>query len=85
MAALSQGDRIAIAADVMRAHSESWRESGLVKVDVFALVAAVDNWTDANAPGFVAALPEPAASTLTLAEKIDVFRRVVIKRYLEGA
>jgi hypothetical protein len=53
---------------------------GLTKANVQAAIDATDDWIDANAAAFNAALPEPAKSTLTPVQKTIIFCFTALKR-----
>lgn len=57
----------------------------LTKADVQAAVAAIDDWAVANASSFNAAIPLPARTALTAAQKASLFVRVIKRRYETGA
>ena len=59
----------------------SLRPSGLTKDALRAAVDAADDWVDANAAAFSAALPQPARGVLTASEKAALLMFVVQKRY----
>ena len=52
----------------------------VTKADVQAVVNAADDWQDANAAAFNAALPEPGKSALSLTQKTIIFCYVALKR-----
>lgn len=81
MAELSPSERNELAAEVMRAHSDLRREYGLSKADIRGVIDAIDTWADTNQASFNQAIPNPARSVLTVAEKLDIFRRVVRARF----
>lgn len=54
----------------------------LLKMDCRAAVDALDAWYDANAPAANQALPQPARSVLTLADKALLSTLSVEKRYI---
>jgi len=59
--------------------------AGLLKADVQAAVAAVDDWVVANQASFNAALPLPARTSLTAAQKAELLALVLQRRYDVGA
>jgi len=59
--------------------------SGVLKSDIQAAVAAVDDWVVANATSFNNALPAAAKAGLTTAQKARLLMYVVRKRYEVGA
>jgi hypothetical protein len=86
MAVMSSADRIAAGADYQRdASIHQDPLVGLLKADVQAAIAAVDDWVVANAASFNAALPLPARTALTAAQKARLLLFVVRRRYEVGA
>ena len=58
------------------------RESfNLSKPDLEAAINAIDSWIEANAGSLNLAIPLPARTTLTVAQKADLFARIVLKRF----
>ena len=53
---------------------------GVAKADLQAAIDATDSWIDSNAASFNTALPDPAKSVLTTAQKTIVFCYVALKR-----
>lgn len=86
MAALGSSDRIAVGA-AFQADASIAREGfgAVVKADIQAAVAAVDDWVVANAAAFNTALPQPARTVLTAAQKARLLAYVVRRRYETGA
>ncbi len=81
MATLSAEDR-AIARKVFSQRlSEIRQVCGLSKAEILAAVNAVDQWIHDNQASFLAAFPEPAASTLTNKQKARLFLRIVDRRF----
>jgi hypothetical protein len=86
MPALGSSDRVAIGAGFQ--FDASWaREAfgAVVKADLQAAVAAVDDWVVANAASFNTALPLAARNGLTAAQKARLLMYVVKRRYETGA
>ena len=81
MAALSTADKLAIR--VLWGSDLSGRREafGLSKADLDAAITATDNWIDTNAAAFNTALPVAARTTLTVAQKAELFMRVALKRF----
>jgi hypothetical protein len=82
MAVLSESDRAALWAAWMRENSES---CGITKADLRAAVDAADAWVDANAASFNSALPLPARTTLSSAQKARMLALIVRRRFDVGA
>jgi hypothetical protein len=53
----------------------------LRRADLVAAVAATDDWIDANAASFNAALPQAARTALTASQKVELFSLVAELRY----
>jgi len=85
MAALSETERRAVWADFMRELSNERDPLPLLKTDLRAAVDALDDFLVANAAAVNNAIPEPAKSALTTAQKARLLMFVVRKRYIEGA
>lgn len=81
MAALTTEEREAARSGLVgRLGDEGWT-TDLLKADFRAAVAATDDWIDANAASFNAALPQPARNTLTAREKALLFMLVADRRF----
>lgn len=83
MAVLADQDRVDLWADFMRDNTAPW--GVLTKADVRAAVDALDDYFSANAATLNAAIPQPARSALTAAQKARLLIFVVTRRYLRGA
>lgn len=79
MAVLSEGDRAAIHGSYMR--EEPGAHGDISKAEIRAAVNALDDWFDTNASTINQAIPLPARTTLTLAQKSRLVRYVIAKRY----
>ena len=79
--ALTTAQKIAIRAAWGADISFKRIEFTLSKADVDAAIDAVDNWIDANAASYNSALPLPARTTLTSAQKAELLYLVALKRY----
>jgi hypothetical protein len=86
MAALGSPDRIAVGA-AFQADASIAREGfgAVLKSDLQAAVAAVDDWVVANAASFNTAIPLAARNALTAAQKARLLMYVVKRRYETGA
>lgn len=84
MAALSQADRIALRRQVTQdigAFAGAERSIPIDKAQFLAVVNAVDDWIDANAAAFNAAIPQPQRGLLTAKQKALILAAVVKRRY----
>lgn len=84
MAALTETQRAAVWADLMRRISDERQITGLRKTDLRAAVDAADAWADANSASFNTALPAAARTGLTAAQKALLLMFVIEKRYGAG-
>lgn len=86
MAVLSDGDRAATCADYLSELSaERVVVAGLTKADVRAALNALDQYLHDNAAAINTAIPQPARTNLTTAQKARLMMFVIRKRYLAGA
>lgn len=86
MAAMPAPDRIAIGAEFQSDVSHAREMFGAcTKSDIQAAVAAIDDWVVANATSFNSAIPLPARTALTAAQKTSLFMRIVRRRFETGA
>lgn len=81
MAILTDIQRIEIRNDIMVSLSQHRETILLNKLDLQGAVNAVDNWINANAGSFNAALPVPVQIALTAKQKLRLFLSVVQKRF----
>lgn len=84
MALLVDSDRAAINTELMRDLSVAQESCGLTKADLRAAVDAADSWANSNAASFNTALPLPARTALTAAQKARLLMYVVRRRWLSG-
>ena len=82
MAVLSPAQRQGIRADFGNRLSTRREIFNLTKPQLDAAIAAIDDWIETNAASFNAALPLPARTMLTTAEKAELFSMVALKRYV---
>jgi len=80
MAVLTDEQRREAGAEMMRLGGVS-----IAKSDLRAAFDAIDSWLDANAATINAAIPQPARSGLTAAQKALLMALVIRKRYDVGA
>jgi hypothetical protein len=78
MAALTTQQRTELFAALMRTPN---CPGGVTKTDLLAAVNAADDWADANAGSFNAALPLPARNVLTARQKAALLMFVISKRF----
>lgn len=81
MAVLSDGERAAIWTEFQRTLSAAYEAVGLTKAEGREAINAVDQWIDANAASFNAALPQPARTVLTAKQKQRLFLFVARRRF----
>lgn len=79
MAVLSDQDRATIHGAFMR--DETTPFGALLKADILAAVNALDSFFDTNATAINSAIPLPARTVLTTAQKSRLVRYVIEKRY----
>lgn len=77
MAALSENNRRDVWADVMR---RSGPVGALTKAQLRAAIDAADDWAEANAGSFNAAIPQPARGVLAAKQKAIILAFVALKR-----
>lgn len=65
--------------------AENLETCGIVKADLRAAIDAADAWANSNAASFNTALPVPARTTLSAAQKAAILSYVVTKRWKVGA
>ena len=78
MAVLPDAERKDAWAKWMRGNRE---EISVLKADLRDAVNAIDDWVDANAASFNSAIPLPARTALTSAQKARLLMLVVSKRF----
>ena len=81
MAVLPNPDRLAVRGEWGVDLSQRRVAFNLSKPDLDAAIAAVDDWIEANAASFNAALPVAARTGLSAALKTELFYRVARKRF----
>jgi hypothetical protein len=78
MAVLNEADR----AEMRRNWAEANRESvGITKPELRAAIDAADDWANSNATSYNSALPLPARTSLTAAQKARILAYVVTRRF----
>lgn len=81
MAALPQPTRARVLRDFAEDQSHKRRPFNVLKPDLLATVNAIDDWADANAASFNAAIPQPARGQLSAREKAQIFMMVLNERF----
>lgn len=81
MANLSDEQRAALWADLMRRLSQEGEAVSLTKPQLRAAVDAADAWADAAAASYNNALPAEARNKLTAKQKAMLLAYVILKRY----
>lgn len=81
MAVLSDADRAACWADFMRTIPAGTALGAITKADLRAALDAADQWASDNAASFNSALPLPARTVLTPAQKARLLAWVILKRH----
>ena len=84
MAELSSAKRQELWAELMRELSADGETVGITKPELRAAVDALDTWLNDNAATINAALPLPARSALSAAQKARMLMFIVRYRYTEG-
>lgn len=84
MAVLSDPERAAVWAELMRDLSVERQIVNLTKDELRAAINAVDAWIDANQASFNSALPQAARSGLNAAQKARLLLFVVRRRFIKG-
>jgi hypothetical protein len=84
MAAMITADRAECHGNYMR-NPDVGEVFGLTKVELRAALDAADDWANTNAAAFNTALPLPARTALSTAQKARLLLWVVRWRYLKGA
>ena len=86
MAVLSDADRLKCYSDFIY-EIGSGREAfnGVTKADLRAAVNALDDFLVTNASAINSAIPLPARTSLTTAQKARLLRWVVTYRFIKGA
>lgn len=85
MAVLDSANRLDLWAAAMRRWSDRREGLGaLTKADLQAAINAADDWADANAAAYNAALPQPARGALTAGQKAIILAYICLRRAGEG-
>jgi hypothetical protein len=81
LAVLSNAERTALWAQLMRDLSDARETCGLTKPQLQAAVDAADSWADSNAASFNTALPVAARNNLTTGQKARLLAAVILRRW----
>lgn len=81
MPVLPNNDRLALWGNIMRLASDRRDALALTKPDLLAAVQAADDWANANAASFNAAIPLPARTALTGRQKAELLMCVIRRRW----
>jgi hypothetical protein len=81
MAILTDQNRAALWAEVMREMSAGGEGCSITKTDLRLALNAVDQWVDDNSAAFNSAIPQPARSALTSKQKARLLAYVVRRRF----
>jgi hypothetical protein len=81
MAVLSDGERAEGTAEFMRECSRELELIVVNKVQLRAVYNAIDDWIEANAASFNAALPQPYRSQATPKQKARMFMHVAARKF----
>lgn len=84
MAVLSDNDRIVCWEQWMRENKEAVI-GDMTRQELRAAVNAMDVWVNDNASALNTAIPLPARTVLSTAQKALLFNFVVFRRYIAGA
>lgn len=83
MAVMSTADRAEVHSEFMRT-PDPGETFGLTKADLLAAGNAVDQWVSDNAASYNTALPQPARTVLSAAQKSRLLALVLRWRYQKG-
>lgn len=81
MAVLTAAERQAPWAELMRDLSGRGEAVAVTKSDLRAALDAADDWAEANAASFNAAIPQPARAQLTARQKAMLLAWVITRRW----
>jgi hypothetical protein len=85
MAVLTDGQRVALHGDLMRALSAVREACPMLKADIRAAVNAADDWCNTNATAYNLALPLPFRTSATADQKSRLLEAVIVARRKVGA
>lgn len=81
MAVLSDANRALLHKNFMADRSSAREALPLLKTDLRAAINAIDQWVDGNAAAFNSAIPLPARTALTAAQKANLLLYIVRRRF----
>lgn len=82
MAVLSDPDRAALNAQLMRDLSDAHESCPLTKAELRAAINAADDWANTNAASYNSALPVAARNNLTANQKARLLLAVIRQRWV---
>lgn len=81
MAVLIDADRVVVWKRIMARLSQSRAPLALTKADLRAAVNAVDAWLEANAASYNTAIPQPARTVMSVAQKAELLSAVALRKF----
>lgn len=81
MAVLIDADRVVVWRRIMARLSQSRAPLALTKADLRAAVNAVDAWLEANATSYNTAIPQPARTVMSVAQKAELLSAVALRKF----
>lgn len=81
MAVLTTQQRKEVTDEIVRSKDPLWGTCAGIKADVAAVVAAADDFQDANAAAFNTSIPAGPRAAMTSTQKSIIFSAVAKKRY----
>jgi hypothetical protein len=79
--ALTAAQRLALRATYGATLSDRREAFNISKANLDATITAIDNWIEANATAYNNAIPQPARSALTAAQKAELLYLIALRRY----
>lgn len=79
--ALTTEQRINVYKAIVDYLSRNNIEINITKTEFKACVNAIDDWIDTVQSSFNSAIPEPARSSLTGKQKVQVFKEILVERW----
>lgn len=79
--ALTTEQRQALFGEIMSDLSRDGEPIAITKPQLAAALNAIDDWLESNAASLNSAIPQPARSSLTTAQKARMLAFVAMKRY----
>jgi hypothetical protein len=81
MALLADPERLSVGKNFCEELSRNREAFAVSKPDFRAAVNAIDDWVDANAASFNAAIPQPARGAMTTKQKAALLLSIVRRRW----